>query len=64
MNGKILARKPKVGLRPIMTSKKPARMSAAQKYASLKRQTEEAGMSVQEKGGKIVVTRKKKRSKA
>jgi hypothetical protein len=37
------------------------RLTAAQKYSQLKKQTEGAGMSVREKKGKIVVARKKKK---
>ncbi len=37
------------------------RLTAAQKYSQLKRQTESAGMKVSEKNGKIVVTRRKKK---
>lgn len=37
-----------------------ARLSVAEKYKQLKKQTEDAGMKVSEKDGKIVVTRKKK----
>ena len=44
------------------------KMTAAEKYASLKRQTERAGMTVTEKDGRLIVSRKKngkeKRSKA
>ena len=40
------------------------KMTAAQKYEALKRQTEEAGMIVSEQDGKIVVTRKLKRQSA
>lgn len=51
-----------------MISKKPPKMTVAEKYKSLKRQTEQAGMKVSEKNGKLVVSRKKsgkeKRSKA
>jgi hypothetical protein len=36
------------------------RLTVAEKYRQLKKQTEDAGMKVQEKDGKIVVTRKKK----
>jgi len=36
-------------------------MTTAEKYNSLKRQTEQAGMSVKEKDGKLVVSRKKKK---
>jgi len=42
-------------------------MTTAEKYASLMKQTEQAGMSVREKAGKLIVSRKKngkqKRSK-
>lgn len=41
--------------------RKPKKMTTAQKYASLKRQTEGAGMKVSEKGGKLIVSRKKKK---
>jgi hypothetical protein len=34
-------------------------MTVAQKYKSLKSQTERAGMTVKEKNGKLVVSRKK-----
>ena len=37
------------------------KMTAAQKYEALKRQTEEAGMIVSEQDGKIVVTKRSKR---
>jgi hypothetical protein len=43
--------------------KKPAtakRMTAAQKYEALKRETEAAGMTVREVDGKIVVSRRAK----
>lgn len=36
------------------------KLTTAEKYKSLKKQTEQAGMSVTEKNGKLVVTRKKK----
>ena len=36
------------------------RLTVTEKYRQLKKQTEDAGMKVQEKDGKIVVTRKKK----
>lgn len=36
------------------------KLTAAQKYGQLKRQTERAGMTVVEKNGKIVVSRKKR----
>ena len=38
---------------------KPKKMTVAQKYRSLKAQTEKAGMTVKEKAGKLVVYRKK-----
>jgi hypothetical protein len=45
----------------VVTVKKPAaKLTVAQKYSQLKRHTEAAGMSVLEKDGKIVVTRKRK----
>jgi hypothetical protein len=37
------------------------KLTAAEKYRQLKKQTEDAGMKVTEKDGKIVVTRKKKK---
>jgi hypothetical protein len=37
------------------------RLSAAQKYAQLKKQTEAAGMRVSVRGGKVVVGRRKKK---
>lgn len=37
------------------------RLTVAEKYRQLKKQTEQAGMKVMEKDGKLVVTRKKKR---
>ncbi len=42
---------------------KTKRMTVAQKYRSLKAQTERAGMSVKEKAGKLVVSRTKKGAK-
>jgi hypothetical protein len=39
---------------------KTKKMTVAQKYRSLKAQTERAGMSVKEKAGKLVVSRTKK----
>jgi hypothetical protein len=36
------------------------KLTVAQKYAQLKKQTESAGMKVVEKDGKIIVERKKK----
>lgn len=44
-------------------NKKAKRMTTAQKYASLKRQTENAGMIVREVNGKLIVTRKPSRLK-
>jgi hypothetical protein len=38
-----------------------AKLSIAEKYKQLKRQTEKAGMSVSEKDGKLIVKRKKKK---
>jgi hypothetical protein len=40
---------------------KEKKLTPAQKYNQLKRQTESAGMKVKEVDGKIVVTRKKKK---
>ena len=37
------------------------KLTVAEKYKQLKKQTEDAGMKVSEKDGKIVVTRKKKK---
>jgi hypothetical protein len=39
------------------------KLTVAQKYNQLKKQTERAGMTVKEKDGKIVVSRKTKRKK-
>ena len=39
------------------------KLSTAEKYASLKQQTENAGMLVTEKDGKLVVTKKKSNAK-
>ena len=36
------------------------RLTVAEKYRQLKKQTEQAGMTVKEEDGKIVVSRKKK----
>lgn len=36
------------------------KLSVSQKYSSLKKQTEAAGMRVYEKNGKLLVTKKKK----
>jgi len=38
-------------------AKAPTKLTAAQKYQQLKQHTEDAGMKVTEKDGKIVVTR-------
>lgn len=38
------------------------KMTTEQKYRSLKKQTESAGMTVKEKAGKLVVSRKKGQS--
>jgi len=38
-----------------------AKLTSAEKYKQLKKHTEDAGMKVTEKDGKIVVTRKKKK---
>ena len=38
-----------------------AKLTTAEKYKQLKKHTEDAGMKVTEKDGKIVVTRKKKK---
>jgi hypothetical protein len=37
------------------------KLTVAQKYSQLKRQTQSAGMKVTEKDGKIVVSRRKKK---
>jgi hypothetical protein len=37
------------------------KLTVAQKYSQLKKQTESAGMKVMEKDGKIVVSRRKKK---
>lgn len=42
-----------------MISKKPRKMTVTEKYKSLKRQTEQAGMKITEKDGKLVVSRRK-----
>lgn len=56
---------------PIMRSralcnamKKAKKLTTAQKYASLKRQTEKAGMSVREEKGELVVRRKSQKRKS
>jgi hypothetical protein len=43
-----------------MNNRKAKKMTTAEKYADLKRQTEQAGMKVTEKDGKLVVSRRKK----
>ena len=40
-----------------------AKLTIAQKYKSLKKQTEDAGMKVYEKNGKLIVERKKNEKK-
>jgi hypothetical protein len=40
---------------------KTKRLTVAQKYALLKRQTEQAGMVVRELDGKLLVSRKRKK---
>ena len=45
---------------PGHVKKAKPRLTAAQKYTQLKRQTEAAGMKVTERDGKIVVARKKR----
>ena len=37
------------------------KLTTAQKYNQLKKQTEQAGMKVTERNGKLIVTRKKKK---
>jgi hypothetical protein len=41
-------------------AKPPTKLTDAQKYQQLKKHTEDAGMKVVEKDGKIVVTRTRK----
>jgi hypothetical protein len=41
-------------------AKKPTKLTPAEKYRQLKKHTEDAGMKVVEKDGKIVVTRIRK----
>lgn len=43
-------------------SLKRKRMTTTEKYQSLKKQTENAGMKVTEKNGKLIVSKKKKKS--
>jgi hypothetical protein len=45
----------------VKPAKKAKRLTPAQKYQQLKSQTEAAGMTVKEKSGKLVVSRKKKK---
>lgn len=44
--------------------KKSKKLTTAQKYAALKRQTENAGMSVREEKGELVVRRKSQKRKS
>ena len=44
-----------------MNMKKKSKLTTAEKYRSLKKQTESAGMQVKERKGKLVVARKKKK---
>jgi hypothetical protein len=46
---------------PNKNKRKSKKMTLAEKYASLKKQTENAGMSVTEKNGKLVISRKRKK---
>ncbi len=39
------------------------KLTVSEKYKKLKKQTEDAGMTVKERKGKIVVSRKKKKTK-
>jgi hypothetical protein len=41
----------------------PKKMTIKEKYLSLKRQTEAAGMKVTEKNGRLIIARKKKKGK-
>lgn len=41
--------------------RKSKRLTVAEKYAALKRQTEQAGMTVSEVGRRLVVSRRKSR---
>lgn len=41
----------------------PKKLTTRQKYSQLKKQTENAGMKVTEKDGKLVVTRKRRKKK-
>ncbi len=45
------------------TKRKSKRLTVAQKWNQLKRQTERAGMKVSEKAGKVVVSRRKRTKK-
>jgi hypothetical protein len=40
---------------------KAKKLTVAQKYRQLKKQTESAGMTITEKNGKLIVSRKKKK---
>lgn len=42
-------------------AKKKTKLTVEQKYRQLKKHTENAGMTVTEKDGKIIVSRKKKK---
>ncbi len=42
---------------------KTKKMTVAQKYKSIKAQTERAGMTVKEKAGKLIISRLKKGAK-
>jgi hypothetical protein len=43
------------------SKKKGKKMTLAEKYASLKKQTERAGMTVIERDGRLVISRKRKK---
>lgn len=45
----------------VLTHTAPKKLTAAEKYRQLKNQTQQAGMKVSEKAGKVVVARKKKK---
>jgi hypothetical protein len=44
----------------MLTKKESGKLSDKEKYEQLKKHTENAGMKVEEKNGKIIVTRVKK----
>ena len=50
-----------VGLNQRKIVKMGKKLTPSEKYQQLKKHTEDAGMKVQEKDGKIIVTRKKKK---